>query len=691
MSASEVISFESEAGFQALFRYATVGILVIGKTGSIILANPCIEKIFGYKNTELMGQPVELLMPEAMRERHEHYREAYFDGPKARPMGHGLNLYARKKNGQEFPVEISLGYYELYGEPHAVAFVTDITERIKAEELIRQNEKEYRLIFEGIHESFILQQIIKDRNGHITDLLFLEVNPATEKILGKSRHEIVGHLRSEFFGALDETLIGIINRVLKGENVRHQQYISFIGRWFDRSFYSLKPGQLIILSTDITQRKKDEEALRESQQSLASEAAALSGLNDNGMRLWRITDLRQGLKEMLAASIQLTGADKGNVQLLDPVRQVLVIEAQSGFSAEFLDYFKEVPAGEDAACGRALSQKRQITVEDTETDIYFTAHRDIAQRSGFRAVQSTPLYDWQGAPIGMISTHFSKPRSFTVQDLNKMGLYARMAESFVERCKMYEDLEKTNASLERKVAERTYELAGALERERDLGQLKSRFVAMASHEFRTPLSTILSSASLIGHYDGEEHLEKRKKHIERIKSSARNLTDILNDFLSIEKLEQGRMDVIKEPVDMKELSALVVEELDGELKAGQKIHFVYTGPADIVQDKKIIHNVLLNLLSNAIKYSGQHTNIYLVVDAGGDMASIQVKDEGIGIPEEEQENLFGKFYRAKNVGNIQGTGLGLNIVKRYVELLGGDISFASRQNEGTTFTVRFPA
>jgi signal transduction histidine kinase len=238
--------------------------------------------------------------------------------------------------------------------------------------------------------------------------------------------------------------------------------------------------------------------------------------------------------------------------------------------------------------------------------------------------------------------------------------------------------------------ERTLELTEALAREKELSELKSRFMSIASHEFRTPLTTILSSTSLIEQYNKEDHQENRKKHTERIKSSVKNLTDILSDFLSLDKLEQGKVQVIIEPMDLQELSGEIIEELNGVLKTGQSILLFYNGKKIINQDKKILRNVLLNLLSNAIKYSDENKPVSLFVDVENCLVTIRVKDEGMGIPEEEQKNLFGKFYRAKNAINIQGTGLGLNIVKRYVELLEGHITFVSRQNEGTVFTVSFP-
>jgi len=373
------LMLESKAGFKALFEYATVGIIVVDIDGRIELANPFIEKLFGYTHAELFGRPVEMLMPEAFRQKHVRYREKYVKHPKVRPMGLGLNLMARRKNGTEFPVEISLGHYELEQEQLAVAFITDITER---------------------------------------------------------------------------------NR-----------------------------------------------------------------------------------------------------------------------------------------------------------------HRD---------------------------------------------------------------------ELEAKVKERTLELTQSLEREKELNEMKSRFVSIASHEFRTPLSTILTSVSLIAAYNKDGQEDKRKKHIDRISSAVNNLTNILNDYLSLDKLGQGKVEIFKESFDLHRFAAEIVEELQGLLKPGQHIVLLHQGDQTVFQDKKILKNMFLNLLSNAIKYSREDQEIVLSIEVGNNAVIIQVKDHGIGIPEAEQKNLFTKFFRAKNASNIQGTGLGLYIVSKYVELLDGVIGFSSIPDQETTFTIEFP-
>jgi len=278
-----------------------------------------------------------------------------------------------------------------------------------------------------------------------------------------------------------------------------------------------------------------------------------------------------------------------------------------------------------------------------------------------------------------------------LNDKGKPYQYMAIRADITPRKLAEEHIIKINEDLENKVRERTFELTAALEREKELNEMKSRFVSMASHEFRTPLSAILSSAGLIDHYKTPEQDEKRIKHIERIKSSVRNLTDILNDFLSLDKLEQGKIEAKSDQFNLHEFIVDITEEMEGMLKKkNQKISLVNNGPEEIYQDKKVLRNVLLNLLSNAIKYSQEEKEIYVTVDKKDENVSISIRDEGIGIPIEAQKHLFGKFFRANNATNIQGTGLGLNIVKKYVELLHGDIYFISKEKEGSTFTVEFP-
>jgi two-component system sensor kinase FixL len=235
------------------------------------------------------------------------------------------------------------------------------------------------------------------------------------------------------------------------------------------------------------------------------------------------------------------------------------------------------------------------------------------------------------------------------------------------------------------------EIQKALDKERQLNKLKSKFVSMASHEFRTPLTTIATSATLIGKYEKTEEQFKRVKHINRIKNSIRILTNILNDFLSLSKLEEGKTKHQPMYFSLEDFAQEVAEEMEEAVsKLGQKIVYQHIGTEDqVFLDKKLLNNVLINLLSNAIKYSDNNKHIELTTEINPEEIKISVQDYGIGIPKNEQGQLFERFFRADNVGNIQGTGLGLNIVKRYLELMEGNITCHSELNEGTLFVITF--
>ena len=234
------------------------------------------------------------------------------------------------------------------------------------------------------------------------------------------------------------------------------------------------------------------------------------------------------------------------------------------------------------------------------------------------------------------------------------------------------------------------EIRKALEKEKELGELKSRFVTTASHEFRTPLSAILSSAALIGRYSEGENSERIDKHIDRIKSSVNNLNQILGDFLSLGKLEEGKTPFSPLEFDLIELIDNAIMEIKPVLKTDQVINFDQVDVLSVYLDRQMCLNIVINLLSNASKYSDEGKEINIKTWPENNHVVIEIRDQGIGIPEKEQEHLFERFFRAKNAINIQGTGLGLNIVQKYVEMMRGSIQFVSKEMEGTTFRVFLP-
>jgi PAS domain S-box-containing protein len=234
------------------------------------------------------------------------------------------------------------------------------------------------------------------------------------------------------------------------------------------------------------------------------------------------------------------------------------------------------------------------------------------------------------------------------------------------------------------------ELIKALEKEKELGELKSRFVTLASHEFRTPLTTILSSSFLLESYTGEKYEREKATHIGRIKRSVKILTEMLNDFLSLGRLEEGEIKTRSEEVDLREFLEELVKELESLKRSNQVLKVRHTGQDFVITDKQLVRNIIYNLASNAFKYTHHDDEVCVDLEVVNNALTVRVTDHGMGIPPEEQNYIFKRFYRAQNVTNIQGTGLGLNIVRKYVNLLNGSIEFSSNEQDGTVFTVTIP-
>lgn len=262
--------------------------------------------------------------------------------------------------------------------------------------------------------------------------------------------------------------------------------------------------------------------------------------------------------------------------------------------------------------------------------------------------------------------------------------YAAELESLVdERTK---SLKKTVSALR----EAKEEVSLSLEKEKELNQMKSRFVSMASHEFRTPLSSVQLSASLIEKYAQPYENVNIQKHVYKIKNAVGNLTTILNDFLSLEKLEAGRVEPTFQAFDLVKLAEEITEEMQLIAKQDQNIIYQHTGLESVVLlDQNLLKNCMINLINNAIKYSGENTFIEFNTEINERQCIVTIKDNGIGIPDADQKHLFQPFFRAHNTGSIPGTGLGLNIVLRYAGLMKGEVQFESRINQGTTFILSF--
>ncbi|RZK22219.1 MAG: PAS domain-containing sensor histidine kinase [Hymenobacter sp.] len=267
-----------------------------------------------------------------------------------------------------------------------------------------------------------------------------------------------------------------------------------------------------------------------------------------------------------------------------------------------------------------------------------------------------------------------------------------------------DQLRASNTDLEYQVADRTHallvtlqqleqhrrELTTALAAERELGELKTRFVSMASHEFRTPLTTVLTSAELIADYPAADQHAQRLRHVGHIRTAVEQLNDLLEEFLAVGRLEEGKLVAHPTLLDPAALLAEAVAAVQGLRKPGQTIVQQVDYPGFMQLDASLLRKILLNLLSNALKYSGEHTVVTVHAECRAHQLTLRVQDQGVGIAPADQAHLFERFFRAHNAADVPGTGLGLYIIAKYLELMGGRIALHSELGVGTTFTLTIP-
>lgn len=354
-----------------------------------------------------------------------------------------------------------------------------------------------------------------------------------------------------------------------------------------------------------------------------------------------------------------------------------------------------------------IGQPIDLLIPSRFRERHATFHQDYYRSPAVRKMGqgrdlSAIRKDGSEFPVEVSLSYFrDKNKTFTIAFVMDITLRKeaenKLIQANTDLLQLNEAAGKLNEQLEEKVAIRTlmleealHQVEASLQKEKELSDIKSRFVSMASHEFRTPLSTVMFSASLLGKYVAAEDQEKRNQHLLKIKDSVRHLNGILEDFLSLGKLNEGNVEPEFHDFYVRELVEDIVEEMKAQLKPGQEISISAEVIPAVNSDVRLIKNSIINLLSNAIKYSAENTAIHINVRYPCPMLEIEIADNGIGIPDEDKPHLFTSFYRGSNAVNVKGTGLGLLIVKRYMDILGGKVLVESRLNEGTTATIQIP-
>jgi signal transduction histidine kinase len=400
----------------------------------------------------------------------------------------------------------------------------------------------------------------------------------------------------------------------------------------------------------------------------AADLAALQRLHERVTRLLSVRTLADAMQEILRAAIEMQGAELGNVQILNPISGMLEIVAQQGFHGPFLDFFREVSPEHDSACARALKAGRRHVIEDVETDSDAgPAYRRIAAEAGYRSVQSTPLVSRDGAVLGMLSTHYAQPRRLPEREARSLDLYARQAADIIERIRREQALEAAHRQ-------------------------KDEFIAILSHELRNPLAPIVNGVQILRSGPGDAGA--RERVLAMIERNALHLARIVDDLLDAARISEGKLTLQRQPAD---LARLVREAIDTVLPAvtdaGHAIEVeLPREPVMVECDPARISQVLSNLLLNAVKYTPVGGRIRVRLSRAGRAACISVRDNGIGIPAELLQKLFGMFVQARHSDGKGGLGIGLALSKRLVELHGGTITARSDgSGAGAEFIVELPA
>lgn len=738
----------SEERLRKLVASANDAVVVMDAKGLVVDWNPRAQWMFGWSAQEAIGQRLsELVIPLKYRERHESGLRRYINTRQSRVMGRSVELEALRRDGSELPIELSIWPLDAGGDILFGAFIRDISSRHAAQQALRLQEEKYRSVVDHVSEGILVV-----RDGRI-----VFANPSTERMVGLSLAQMQAVPFTELIHPDDQAMVRERHlRRLRGEPVE-QHYAFRVPRadgsvvWLELSAVQIDwedaPATLSFI-TDITERRRLEEGLK---QTLAerdtildnsivgilfldrdrrvrwanSAMAAMFGMSREsakGLSSEQFYPSIEDYERTGAAVVEAVRAGRG-FEIEMPMRRAngeLFWAYVSGRAVDRSDLLQgTVWAVLDISRRKALEAALQRKTEEQEAILQssLVGISLISQRR-FQWVNRTlaemigrPVDELIGAEVRILFPE-EEACDLTLatvsRDLDAQGSYQATHE--LQRRdgeRIWVQLqgrrlhagESARGSLwtfldvsERIRAEQ--EVRRALEKEQELGALKSRFVSMTSHEFRTPLAGILSSMELLQHYGDRLPDDEKRELFEQIEASVQRMTRMLDNILLVGRAESKGLSFKPRAADLRGfIDDLVVEaqaiRLPGAVLPTLRVE-VGALAASYDFDPTLLHHALANLLSNAIKYSPQGGEVLFGVQPAAGMVCFVVQDQGIGIPLEDQPRLFDSFHRASNVGSIAGTGLGLAIVKQAVELHGGRIELYSEPGRGTRFNISLP-
>ncbi|WP_420601141.1 ATP-binding protein [Flagellimonas sp.] len=676
----------------------------------IIYTNKAFEKITGYRMKEVLGMNCNFLQSDDRHQREiETIRQALTSGTSC-----NVTLRNYKKNGSMFWNQLSITPVKnKNGElTHFIGIQSDVTQRKKRALLRKAKSDVLEMVLKRssfVHIVKAIQQILEKQ---IPDAI-VAIMTADSK--GKTLSEVTAPKLSK---GLTRAILENVpikpdfcccatsayykKRVIQeniGQEVKWKKYADIVNGSGLKSCWSYPIldvkneilGVLTIFHQDSkTPSELDEELIWEMVNLVSLAVEQISLRKQLQANLEELASYSKGLEKKVERKTEdlkkaIMDLEVTNVELVEQTNEAKAAELRAETNeAILMAIIKKFPKG-------------AILLVDTEMQIHFmegSELKDVQQQvKKSQKVKIEELQEFSGQRKSLFIEYVK--RTLKGEHLSFETEYRRVPYA-INTTPLSTDNGGITYALfvllnitDRKQNEKNMLLN--LKKEKELSDLKSRFISTASHEFRTPLSVILSSATLIEKQNQPGSEERRLKHLSRIKSNVQHLVTVLNDFLSLSKLEEGKTIAQLEWFDLVDFSKSMIDQMELSKKEGQTIVFEYeTEKVPVFLDSKLMRHIVLNLLGNAIKYSAEGQKIILKVQENEQQVSLKVEDGGIGIPLNEQQYLFQRFFRAKNSLNIAGTGLGLHIVKQYAELMNGTLSFESMENKGSTFKVTFP-
>lgn len=613
--------------FNILLAAVSDGVIIVDNHQRIVEVNTTTEAIFGYEKKELLQKELSILMPSNFNKKHAKHFEKFIKKGKKRSMGEATDIYGLKKTGDIIDIEVELSPFTIYDKTYVMALVKDISEVKEIEKNLMLKSSALQSASNGI--------IITDALKHDNPVIYF--NSAFQRLTGYSSKEILHHNC----------------RFLQGKD-RDQEPLKILRKAIENG----ESCQVILRNY-----KKDGSLFW-------NDLYIMPIINNQGV-LTNFIGIQNDVTERKRAE-----AERNHLATIfhESLNEIYVFDAQS---LKFIN----VNYGAQKNIGYTMEELKNMTpldLKNQENKIVFQNNIDTLLKKKVEKLEFEAVHQRKGGTKYPVEVHLQ------LSSLGDKDVFVAIILDITDRKNYTERLEK-------KVEERTEQLNVALSKEKELNELKTKFLSLVSHEFKTPLSGILTSSVLLSKYKLTEEQEKRNKHIKTISDKVDYLNNILNDFLSLEKLETGKLTYNFNNFKLSKVVDEVVYNANMILKKDQYIKYPDNiDDLSLYQDEKIVELILTNLVNNAIKYSPENTVITISVEQNENLTTIQVIDRGIGIPQNDQKHIFERYFRAENAINTPGTGIGLNIVKNHLEKLGGAISFESEEQKRTTFTIIIP-